>query len=144
MPTPHSYARSDLQRIIPSYFDPPIAFASFIRKLYRWGFTRTPSRGTGCYELCSSTFSRFGSYSAAASVDSSDNTGGGPTFTTFNTQPQPLPQGMTQTNHPLAPNPLPMSHTDALAAILLHIHRSNYRRQPQSQPSINANSILQV
>ena len=58
------------QETIPTYFGNPIVFASFLRKLQRWGFTRVSSRRSGRYEFCLPTFRRLGADSApTASAD---------------------------------------------------------------------------
>ena len=74
------YFFASQQHNIPTYFEKQIAFASFLRKLYRWGFNRVSSRLAGRYEFGSSTFKRLHSNSApsaAAAVNTSSNDGGG-------------------------------------------------------------------
>ena len=133
-PTPHSLCSLQLyfgcqKHVIPSHFDHPIVFPSFVRKLYRWGFTRMPRSNSDHYEFCSPTFRRFGADSATASTDASGNAGGGASFT----------------NPQRPPNLLQTSQADALAALLSNIQRNNLCQPPPlpSQQSINANSILQ-
>ncbi len=59
------------QETIPTYFGNPIVFASFLRKLQRWGFTRVSSRRSGRYEFCLPTFRRLGADSAPTAVATS-------------------------------------------------------------------------
>jgi len=137
------------QHIIPTYFDNPIVFASFLNKLYRWGFNRV-SRSTraGRYEFCSPTFKRLDADIAPAAADAvavntTGNDGGG---TSIQVQQQPaqvfsssLQQDvMAQTNQLPPPNPL-SSQADANNAItdLISNLISNIQRQHSSQqPSI--------
>jgi len=132
------------QHIIPTYFDNPIVFASFLNKIYRWGFNRVPSRRAGRYEFCSPTFKRLDAdTAAAAAVNTTGNAGGGAPI-----QVQQLPAQafsslvqqvvMAQTNQLPAPNPLP-SQADANNAITELISNliSNVQHQLSSQqPSI--------
>jgi hypothetical protein len=62
-----------LQQTIPTYFDNQIVFASFQRKLQRWGFQQRTSRRTGHCEFCSPTFKRLG----ADKEPGNDGRGGG-------------------------------------------------------------------
>jgi hypothetical protein len=48
------------QQTIPTYFGNHIVFASFLRKLQRWGFNRRTNRRNERYEFCSPTFKRIG------------------------------------------------------------------------------------
>jgi len=148
--------------MIPTYFDNPIVFASFLSKLYRWGFSRLSGKG-GRYEFRSPTFRRLGRNSepaaavAAAVADTSSNAGGGASIQLqqqqqHQTQTSPLRQVMAQTNQPPAPNPLPRQ-ADGSADPISNIQRS--RQQPLSsqqsilnqhsnQPNIaDANNFLQ-
>jgi hypothetical protein len=138
------------QHIIPMYFDNPIVFASFLSKLYRWGFNRV-SRSTraGRYEFCSPTFNRLDADIAPAAADAvavnltGDDEGGAP----IQVQQQPaqvfsssLQQDvMAQTNQQPPPDPL-SSQADANNAItdLISNLISNIQRQHSSsqQPSI--------
>jgi hypothetical protein len=131
------------QNLIPTYFDNPIGFSSFLRKLYRWGFNRVSSRLAGRYEFGSSTFKRLHSNSApsaAAAVNTSSNDGGG---APVQVQQQPtqafsslLQQVMAQTNQQPTPNPLPASQAvaDAITALLPSIQHQLSIQQP-SMPS---------
>jgi len=136
------------QHIIPTYFDKQIFFASFLNKLYRWGFNRVSrSRRAGRYEFCSPTFKRLDSDSEpaaiAAAVNTTGNAGGG---APIQVQQQPIQafsssmqQVLAQTNQQPAPNPLPTSQADANNAITDMISNliSNIQRQHSSQqPSI--------
>ena len=136
------------QHIIPTYFDNPVVFASFLSKLYRWGFNRVSSRRAGRYEFCSPTFKRLDSDSEpaaiAAAVNTTGNDGGGAPILQVQQQPiqafsSSLQQVMAQTNQLPAPNPLPTSQADANNAItdLISNLISNIQGQQTSQqPSI--------
>jgi hypothetical protein len=131
------------QHIMPTYFDNPIGFSRFLRKLYRWGFKRVSSRRAGRYEFCSPTFKRMDADDSepaaahATAVDTTGNDGGG---APIQVQQQPaqafrllLQQVIANTNQLPAPYPLP-SQEDATAIMAL---LSNMQRQLRSQqPSI--------
>jgi hypothetical protein len=132
------------QDIIPTYFDNPIVFASFLSKLYRWGFNRVSSRQTGRYEFRSPTFKRLGADSApaAAAVNSFSNAGGGTSIQVQQQQQQPnqaastlLQQFLAQTNQ-LPPPDHPLSNqTGTIADLISHIQRQRSSQQPPSIPS---------
>jgi hypothetical protein len=116
------------QNLIPTYFDNPIGFSSFLRKLYRWGFKRV-SCSWRTHEFGSSTFKRLhsnsapSSFSGAAAVNTPSNDG---ESARMQVQQQPtqafsswLQQVMAQTNQQPTPNPLPTSQADANAIIAL-------------------------
>jgi hypothetical protein len=131
------------QHIIPTYFDKQIVFASFLRKLYRWGFKRVSrSRRAGRYEFCSPTFKRLDADSAQAVAADTSSNGGGASIQVQQQPPQAisssLQQIMAQTNQLPPPNPL-SSQADANNAITDMISNliSNIQRQLSSQqPSI--------
>jgi hypothetical protein len=141
------------QHIIPTYFDNPIIFASFLSKIYRWGFNRVTNRQTGCYEFCSPTFRRLdgapAAAAAAAAADTSGNAGRGASAQVQQQQvkqqqPQALPmlqQVMEQIKHQPAPNPLPnQSNTaNAIADLISSIQRQQPSTSSQ-QPFLNQNN----
>lgn len=129
------------QQTIPIYFDNPIVFASFLRKLQRWGFKQVSRRRTGRYEseFGSPTFKRLddGRAPAAAAVNTCSIAGGGASIqiqqqsSTQAFSPL-LQQVMTQTNQLPASKPLP-SQTDANAAtpgLISNIQRQHSSQQP--------------
>ncbi len=139
------------QDIIPTYFDNPIIFASFLNKLYRWGFNRVSSRQTGRHEFSSPTFKRLGADSApaaAAAADLSSNAGGGASSREQQQQTRAasLLQVMAQIYQPPAPNPLP-SQVNAIADLISNFQRSS--QQPlipsqQSAPNHQQNTNLNL
>jgi hypothetical protein len=129
------------QDIIPTYFDNPIIFASFLNKLYRWGFNRLSSRQTGRHEFSSPTFRRLGADSApaAAAADLSNNAGGGASSQDpqQQTRASSLLQVMAQISQQPAPNLLP-SHADAIADLISNIQRiSQQPVMPSQQSALN-------
>jgi len=136
------------QGIIPTYFDNQIVFASFLSKLYRWGFSRLTIRQTGLYEFRSPTFRRLSADSAPANaaINTCSNAGGG---ASIQVQQQPnqassslLQQVMALINQPPPPNP-PPSQADAIANLITNIQRQRSSQQPSipSQQSVlNQNS----
>jgi len=141
------------QHIIPTYFDNPIVFSSFLSKLSRWGFRRVPSRRTDCYEFSLPTFRRLGANSApAAAADTSSNAGETESIQDSQQQIQVLPlfqQVMTQMNQMPAADPQSnLSH--AIADLISTVQRQRSSQQPSmasQQPVLNqnvdANSYLQ-
>ena len=106
------------QHIIPTYFDNPIVFASFLSKIYRWGFKLETSKRVGHYEFYSQSFRRHDAESvpAAAEEEGARMQVQHPCQTI-----SPLNQQvMAQTNHQPAPNPLQNSQlvTNATVALL--------------------------
>jgi hypothetical protein len=61
------------QDTIPTYFDKPIIFASFLRKLQRWGFNQVSRKQDGRYEFCSPTFKRLDAESPSADAAAFDS-----------------------------------------------------------------------
>eukprot|EP00985_Skeletonema_marinoi_P007532 scaffold3316_cov94-Skeletonema_marinoi.AAC.15 len=142
------------QHIIPTYFDNPIVFSSFLSKLSRWGFRRVvPSRRTDCYEFSLPTFKRLGANSApaAAAADTSSNAGEAESIQDSQQQMQVLPlfqQVMTQMNQSAADPQSNLSH--AIADLISTVQRQRSSQQPSvasQQPVLNqnvdANSYLQ-
>jgi len=142
------------EHIIPTYFDNPIVFSSFLSKLSRWGFRRVvPSRRTDCYEFSLPTFKRLGANSApAAAADTSSNAGEAESIQDSQQQIQVLPlfqQVMTQMNQMPAADPQSnLSH--AIADLISTVQRQRSSQQPSmasQQPVLNqnvdANSYLQ-
>jgi len=127
------------QQTIPTYFDNPIVFASFIRKLQRWGFKQVSRRRTGHHqsvEFGSLTFKRLDDERApaAAAVNICSNAGVGASIQ--------VQQQSTQAFSPLlqqvpAINPMP-SQTDANAIPDL-ISNIQHRRSSQ-QSVLNQNT----
>ena len=148
------------QHTIPTYFDNQIIFASFIRKLHRWGFKRVPSSRTWYYEFCSPTFKRLGPAPAAAAAAAlamaAANTvstataaanktpsaaRGGDSVVTNPANIQP--QQVQEVASPL-PQVVRVSQADAIAAALLsNMQRNNQQPLFPSQNSVALNSIPQ-
>ena len=142
------------QHIIPTYFDNPIVFSSFLSKLSRWGFRRVvPSRRTDCYEFSLPTFKRLGANSApaAAAADTSSNAGEAESIQDSQQQMQVLTlfqQVMTQMNQSAADPQSNLSHV--IADLISTVQRQRSSQQPSmasQQPVLNqnvdANSYLQ-
>eukprot|EP00984_Skeletonema_dohrnii_P023855 scaffold12953_cov123-Skeletonema_dohrnii-CCMP3373.AAC.10 len=144
------------EHIIPTYFDNPIVFSSFLSKLSRWGFRRVPSRRTDCYEFSLPTFRRLGANSApaaaAAAADTSSNAGEAESIQDSQQQMQVLPlfqQVTAQINQMPAADPQSnLSH--AIADLISTVQRQRSSQQPSvasQQPVLNrnvdANSYLQ-
>eukprot|EP00984_Skeletonema_dohrnii_P015161 scaffold6495_cov109-Skeletonema_dohrnii-CCMP3373.AAC.1 len=131
--------------IIPTYFDNPIIFPSFLNKLSRWGFSRVSSKQTGCLEFCSPTFKRLGNLSApspaAAATGKSRNTGGNGSVQVQ--QQQVVHPSSSQAMAPPNPNPLSSSN-DNLADLISTIQRISQQQQqppiPSQQPILNQNT----
>jgi hypothetical protein len=141
-----------LQQTIPTYFDNQIVFASFQRKLQRWGFKQRTSRRTGHNEFCSPTFKRLGAdrAPAATAVNTNSNAGGG---ASIQVQQEPtqasssmLQQVSANVNQPLVPNP-PPTEANSIMALLSNILRDNQQPSITTQQSVlnytDANNILQ-
>mmetsp|Transcript_25796 Transcript_25796/g.51712 ORF Transcript_25796/g.51712 Transcript_25796/m.51712 type:complete len:600 (+) Transcript_25796:316-2115(+) len=129
------------EETIPTYFGNPIVFASFLRKLQRWGFNRVSSRRSGSYEFGSPTFKRMDARSTSASADdaaattstnTAGNDGGGASSQVSQQQQQ---QVMAQLNHQPMPNlQLPrQADTSATADLIPNIHRGT--QQPSTTTS---------
>jgi len=122
-----------LQEIIPTYFDNPIIFPSFLNKLSRWGFSRVSSKQTGRFEFCSPTFKRLGNFNtsaAAAATGKSRNTGGDGSV---QVQQQQVNPSSSQAMAPPNPNPLSSSN-DNLADLISTIQRISQQQQQQQTP----------
>jgi hypothetical protein len=132
------------QDIYPTYFDSRIIFATFLSKLYRWGFSRLSTK-SGSYEFRSPTFTRLASDSApaapaaAAAADTSSKAGGGasiPVQQQHQTQAaSTLQQVIAQTNQPPAHNPLP-SQVNRIADLFSNIQRNS------QQPSLSSQQFV--
>mmetsp|Transcript_25791 Transcript_25791/g.51692 ORF Transcript_25791/g.51692 Transcript_25791/m.51692 type:complete len:574 (+) Transcript_25791:316-2037(+) len=131
------------EETIPTYFGNPIVFASFLRKLQRWGFNRVSSRRSGSYEFGSPTFKRMDARSTSASADdaaattstnTAGNDGGGASSQVSQQQQQ---QVMAQLNQQPMPAPnlqLPrQADTSATADLVPNIQRST--QQPSTSTS---------
>ena len=130
------------QHIIPTYFDNPIVFASFLSKIYRWGFNRVSSRQAGRYEFRSPSFKRLhpdnAGLAACTAAKTSSNNGGGARIQVqqqaIQTQAfsSSLQQVIAQTNQLLAPYPL--QEANAIIALLSNM-QAQLRSQQPSVPS---------
>eukprot|EP00984_Skeletonema_dohrnii_P023853 scaffold12953_cov123-Skeletonema_dohrnii-CCMP3373.AAC.8 len=131
------------EETIPTYFGNPIVFASFLRKLQRWGFNRVSSRRSGRYEFGSPTFKRMDARSTSAPADdaaattstnTAGNDGGGASSQVSQQQQQ---QVMAQRNQQPMPAPslqLPrQADTSATADLIPNIHRGT--QQPSTTTS---------
>eukprot|EP00984_Skeletonema_dohrnii_P023851 scaffold12953_cov123-Skeletonema_dohrnii-CCMP3373.AAC.6 len=152
-----------LMETIPAYFGNPIVFASFLRKLQRWGFNRVSSRRSGRYEFGSPTFKRMDarSTSAPAAAAATTDTAGNASIQVPQRQQQTqawpsLQQVMAQVNQqPMpAPNQQLPSQADAntIADLISNIHRgtqqpstttSSQQPVPNQMNVANAISMLQ-
>jgi len=145
------YFFASQQHNIPTYFEKQIAFASFLRKLYRWGFKRVSSRRHGHYEFGSPTFKRLDADSAppaafAATASAVNTTGDAGRGTRIQVQQQPtqalsslLQQVMPQTHQQPAHNPLPTSQADTnnpIIALISNLISSMQHQYSSQQPSI--------
>jgi len=149
------------QETIPAYFGNPIVFASFLRKLQRWGFNRMSSRRSGRYEFGSPTFKRMDarSTSAPAAAAATTDTAGNASIQVPQRQQQTqawpsLQQVMAQVNQQPMPAPnqqLPsQADTSATADLVPNIQRSTQQPSTSSQQPVpnqmnvaNAISMLQ-
>ncbi|KAK1733120.1 hypothetical protein QTG54_016258 [Skeletonema marinoi] len=130
--------------IIPTYFDNPIIFPSFLNKLSRWGFSRVSSKQTGRLEFCSPTFKRLGNLSApspaAAATGKSRKIGGDGSIQVHQQQVHP---SSSQAMAPPNPNPLSSSN-DNLADLISTIQHISQQQQqppiPSQQPILNQNT----
>ena len=147
------------QDIIPTYFGNAIVFASFLRKLQRWGFVRVSSKRSGRYEFSSPTFKRIDSSAPAASAASgaatttnaavNDGGGGGASIRSPQQQQQQQQQVMVQRNQqPVpAPNQLPRrADASDIADLTSNIQRQRSTQQPstsspQSGPNQYSNQM---
>ena len=131
------------QETIPTYFGNPIVFASFLRKLQRWGFNRVSSRRSGRYEFGSPTFKRMDARSTSAPADdaaattstnTAGNDGGGASSQVSQQQQQQVMAQLNQQSMP-APNlQLPrQADTSATADLIPNIHRGT--QQPSTTTS---------
>ncbi|KAK1733122.1 hypothetical protein QTG54_016260 [Skeletonema marinoi] len=130
--------------IIPTYFDNPIIFPSFLNKLSRWGFSRVSSKQTRRLEFCSPTFKRLGNLSApspaAAATGKSRKIGGDGSIQVHQQQVHP---SSSPAMAPPNPNPLSSSN-DNLADLISTIQRISQQQQqppiPSQQPILNQNT----
>ena len=131
------------QETIPTYFGNPIVFASFLRKLQRWGFNRVSSRRSGRYEFGSPAFKRRDprvAHAAAATPNNgAGNDGGGASIQADQQALHLLQQVMAQFNQQPMPapaaNPLPsQADANAIADLISNMQRSTQQPSTSSQP----------